>query len=69
MSAAFAHRVLAVTVKGQINFRADDITKQQMEALQKRYGLSQAGVLTMLIRDRCAELKQKEGWDWKKRQL
>ena len=56
-------------LKGQINIRMDDDDKKRLIALTKRYGTSQAGVIAMLIRDRCVKLSQEEGFDWRKPKL
>lgn len=40
----------------QLNIRLDPETREKLLALQDRYGLSQAGVVKMLIRDRVQEL-------------
>ena len=58
-----------MTVKDQVNIRLGADDKRRLAALQDRYGLSQAGVITMLLRDRCTELSQKEAFDWKSRRL
>lgn len=55
-----------MTVKDQINIRLSDDDKARLKALQNRYGISQAAVITMLLRDKVIELKEKEGFDWPK---
>lgn len=51
----------------QFNIRMDDTTHQMLKALCERYGLTQAGMVKMLIRDRVADLKVKEGFDHRKK--
>lgn len=55
-----------VTVKDQVNIRLGDTEKKMLSALQNRTGLSQAGIIGLLIRNECVRLKQVEDWEWAK---
>jgi hypothetical protein len=53
-------------VKGQLSVRIADDDMDRMKALQNRYGISQAGIVAMLLRNETSRLSQSEGWEWKK---
>lgn len=49
--------------KDQFNARISDRGKEMVYYLQERYGLSQSGLLEMLLRDKIKELEQTENLD------
>jgi len=60
------HHREGTMVKAQLNIRLSDQARAYLDALQDRYGLSQGGIVELLIRDRVVHLKQTEGWEPKR---